>query len=320
MRCFTPLDAYQPDGEFGDRRLVFSERAGYSPITIRCGQCIGCRLAKSKTWGVRCMHENQMHADSSFITLTFNDEHLPLDCSLHYRDFQLFIKRLRKYFSHVDDYGNLWRLPIRYFMCGEYGSLRKRPHFHACVFGCFFSDRVLFSRLSSGSNLYTSKILDGLWSDDDGKSIGFASVGDVTFESAAYVARYITKKVFGDVANEHSAYRYVDDYGEVHYRSPEFAHMSLKPGIGAKWFERYYKELFPRDHVIVAGRKCSVPKYYDRLLAADHFDLDFVDLDTLDFSRFEKAMRSVVDASSARLEAQRVVAESLLSFKCRTLE
>lgn len=304
--CCSPLQAWKPD--LGGS-LIFSERAGYSPLTIRCGQCIGCRLDRSCQWAIRCMHENQMHEESAFITLTYDDKHLPVDNSLHYRDFQLFMKRLRRFYS--------LRQRIRFFMCGEYGELRARPHFHACIFGIRFDDRVLFKRLSSGCCLYTSDILTSLWSDSDGLPIGFSSVGDVTFESAAYIARYIVKKQFGDMANEHSVYRYVDDYGEVHYRMPEFAHMSLKPGIGYEWFQKFYPEVFPRDHVIVGGRKSAVPKYYDRLLAANDFGFD---LDAIEFERFKKGLRGLEDSTPARLKARETVARALLAFKSRTLE
>lgn len=249
-----------------------------------------------------------MHDESCFVTLTYDDDHLPVDNSLHYRDFQLFMKRLRRFYSE--------RQRLRFFMCGEYGELRARPHFHACIFGCRFDDRVLFKRMSSGSNLYTSDILTRLWSDSNGIPIGFSSVGDVTFESAAYVARYIVKKQFGDVANEHSVYRYVDDYGEVHYRSPEFAHMSLKPGIGYTWFQKFHSDVFPRDFVVVGGRECSVPKYYDRLLASNNFGYD---LDSLEFARYERSMRGLADTTPARLRVREIVAKANLAFKCRTL-
>lgn len=306
--CCRPLEAYKPDA---GGSLVFYERAGYSPLSIRCGQCIGCRLDRSCQWAVRCMHEAQMHNECMFITLTYNDKNLPLDSGLHYEDFQLFMKSLRDRYAHYDDYGNYWRLPIRFFMCGEYGDLRQRPHFHACIFGLRFDDLRMYKRLSSGSNLYTSDILSEIW----GK--GFTSVGDVTFESAAYIARYVVKKVFGDVANEHSAYKYVDDYGEVHFREAEFAHMSLKPGIGYRWFQKFYPEVFPRDEVIVNGRKATVPKYYKKLLDKNDFGFD---IDAIDFERFKRSLCVGEDGTPARLKVRETVAKALLAFKVRTLE
>lgn len=259
---------------------------------------------------MRCLHESKCYEKNCFVTLTYDDEHLPANHSLTYVDFQLFMKRLRKYYSHRDDYNNLWRLPIRFFACGEYGDQTKRPHYHACLFGTDFADRVFDRRLASGSALHSSKILSSLWTH------GFCSVGDVTFESAAYVARYIMKKRFGDVANEHSHYRFVDDYGEIHYREPEFARMSLKPGIGAPWYAKYSSEVYPRDEVIVRGKRLKPPKFYDTLL-------DSRDFDTYEFvlyARSKKALQLAEDATPARLKVRERVARAGLNVKRRTLE
>lgn len=309
MRCVSPISAFKPD--VGGGKLVFSERAGYSPLTIGCGQCVTCRLSRSRYWAIRCLHESQMHPFSSFITLTYDDKYLPVDRGLHYVDYQLFMKRVRKFFSHRDDFKNCWRQRIRFFMCGEYGELLARPHFHACLFGAFFDDRKVYKELPSGSTLWTSDALARLW------PCGFSSIGDVTFESAAYVARYVMKKRFGDVANEHSHYKYVDDCGEVHYREPEFAHMSLKPGIGATWFKKFHGDVYPRDFVVVGGLKCKPPKYYDRLLAANDFG---VDLDNLEFERYKKSLIGLEDSTPDRLRVLETVTKARLSFKVRTLE
>lgn len=305
MRCVRPIQAWQPDD---GGKLVFSERANHRPLTIRCGQCIGCRLHRSCGWAIRCLHESQMHKWSSFITLTYNDEFVPVDRSLRYSDFQKFMRRCRKHFRCE-------RQRIRFFMCGEYGDDFGRPHFHACLFGAFFPDRVLFKRSDSGSNVYTSEILSKLWSDPDtGRPIGFASVGDVTFESAAYVARYVVKKVTGNAADEH--YKFVTSDGEVCWRVPEFTRMSLKPGIGADWFKKYWPEVYPRDHVIVGGRKLKPPRYYDRLLAANESDLS----EYLEFLRYVKSGSTDVDNTEDRLRAIEIVAKARLRFKVRTLE
>lgn len=300
MMCISPIQAWKPD--IGGK-LVFSERRDHSPLTINCGQCIECRLARSRDWACRCIHESQMHEFSSFVTLTYDDDHVPVDYSLRYVDFQLFMKRLRKHFDSE-------RQRIRFFMCGEYGDDRGRPHFHACLFGAFFRDRVLFKRMDSGSSLYTSNLLGSLW------PFGFSSVGDVTFESAAYVARYVMKKVFGDVADFNSVYKYVDCYGEVHYRMPEFCHMSLKPGIGATWFDKFGPEVFPADYVVIGGRKLKPPKYYMRRLEDSDFDL----ADYLQLVRSKKAEALAVDATPERLRARGIVTTAGLSFKRRTLE
>ena len=110
-----------------------------------------------------------------------------------------------------------------------------------------------------GAILYRSATLEKLW------PFGFSSVGEVTFESAAYVARYILKKINGDLADEH--YKFIDtETGEITHRRPEFTKMSLKPGIGAGWFEKWHGDVYPNDYVITRGAKSRPPKYYDSLL------------------------------------------------------
>lgn len=295
MACFHPLQAWQTDsGE-----VVFVERGKIArTLELPCGQCVGCRLERSRQWAVRCMHESQMHEHNVFITLTYDDDHLPFDSSLNYRHFQLFLKRLRKL-----------KGPFRYYMCGEYGELTARPHYHACLFGVFFEDRELYRELPSGSKIYTSKTLEGLW------SFGYSSIGDVTFESAAYVARYIMKKVTGRNAEEH--YKIVDDMtGEIYDRVPEFTRMSLKPGIGYTWFEKYKSEVYPHDRVIIRGREMKPPKYYDRLLALEAGDMS----DMIEFDRYLKSLDSRENNSDDRLAVRETVVKAKLKSKLRGLE
>ena len=135
--------------------------------------------------------------------------------------------------------------------------MHQRPHYHACLFGYDFPDRVYFKKSQSGDKLYTSKLLESLW------PYGNHLIGDVTFESAAYIARYCVQKVTGQAAEEH--YRVVTEDGEIIDRVPEFNHMSLKPGIGSRWLERFKSDVYPRDYVVIRGVKTKPPKYYDRL-------------------------------------------------------
>lgn len=292
MACFHPLKAFQL--ESGE--VVFSERGRvFRSLELPCGQCIGCRLERSRQWAVRCMHESQMHENSSFITLTYSDELLESP-SLQYRDYQLFMKRLRKKYPQC-----------RFYMCGEYGEDFQRPHFHACIFGVYFADRKFFRRLPSGSNIYTSNELDSLW----GK--GFASVGDVTFESAAYIARYCMKKVTGDAAAKHYEC-VVAETGEIVQRVPEFNKMSLKPGIGATWLEKFGSEVYPRDYVVVNGVKAKPPRYYDqRAEDVAKFEIEYVQM-----LRLEKAHASV-DNTPDRLAVREKCVNARLQFKKRSV-
>ena len=258
MPCYHPLSAYQ----CADGSIVFQERRWFNTVktlSLPCGQCIGCRLERSRQWAMRCMHEAQLHENNCFITLTYDNTHLPSDGSLHYRDFQLFIKRLRKKFGNNK---------IRYYMAGEYGENFGRPHFHACIFGHDFHDKKLWKRSSSGSMLYRSNDLELLW------PFGYSSIGDVNFESAAYVARYIMKKVTGHNSKQH--YTEIDSQtGEITTRKPEFNKMSLKPGIGFEWYKKYKSDVYPHDYVIIKGQKVRPPKFYDKKYKLDNpFEFD----------------------------------------------
>jgi hypothetical protein len=152
---------------------------------------------------------------------------------------------------------------VRFYMAGEYGENFGRPHFHACIFGYDFHDKKLWKRTPSGSLIYRSDYLEELW------SLGYSSIGDVNFESAAYVARYIMKKITGKNADEH--YQKVDDLtGEIINRKPEFNKMSLKPGIGLEWIKRYKSDVYPHDHVIIRGKEVKPPKYYDKFYSKEN--------------------------------------------------
>lgn len=249
MPCYHPLKGYRSAvvNPSGKRSIVFSPRDGFvdQPVELPCGQCIGCRLERSRQWAIRCVHEASLYERNCFVTLTYDNEHLPKDGSLDVRHFQLFMKRLRKEFSDQR---------IRFFHCGEYGETFKRPHYHACLFNFDPGDKVLWS-VRDGVRLYTSENLSELWSQ------GFVTVGDVTFESAAYVARYITKKVTGALAESH--YVDISPSGEVlAERKPEYITMSRRPGIGKGWYEKYGYATFPSDFVVMRGMKMKPPKFY----------------------------------------------------------
>ena len=154
---------------------------------LRCGQCMECRLAYSREWAIRITHESQMHGSNCFLTLTYDDEHLPRYGQLVKRDLQLFFKRLRKYAGR-----------FRYVAAGEYGEQNRRPHFHAAIFGLDFSgDRVLYATSVRGDNTFVSPLVGKAW----GMStfpMGH-TIGSLTFESAAYIARYNTVIVVVDL-------------------------------------------------------------------------------------------------------------------------
>jgi hypothetical protein len=285
MACFHPLQAYQTS----DGSIIFSERKGdvVRSLSLPCGQCWGCRLERSRQWAVRCMHEASLHDQNCFITLTYDNDHCPSDRSLNYGDFQRFMKRFRKKFKGST---------IRFYMAGEYGEKFERPHFHACIFGFNFPDLTLWKRTPSGALIYRSKSLEDLW------PFGYSSVGDVTFESAAYVARYVMKKRTGKGIGDH--YETTDmETGEIKDRVPEFNRMSLKPGIGANWFKRYHTDIYPHDYVVVNGRETRPPKFYDKKFA-EQFPEEF---EQLQFQRFVDAVDRFEDNTDERLAVKEQV-------------
>lgn len=255
MACFHPIQGYR---RRDDRGIGWrpSEVWIDQPMTVPCGQCIGCRLENSRQWAVRMMHEAQMHELSWFVTLTYDNKHLPEWGSLDLKHFQGFINKLRKARP---------KQKIRYFHCGEYGDEGGRPHYHAALFGVDFPDRR--AGMHRGEHrTWTSAELDQLW----GK--GFCEIGSLTFQSAGYIARYVTKKVTGKRADTH--YERVDPKtGEIRRIQREYATMSRNPGIGSSWFDRYASEVYPSDEVVMRGKAAKPPRYYDKRLEASNPDL-----------------------------------------------
>lgn len=292
MPCYHPMTAFRsrsgrsPNGLWP---IVFNVKEGYQdlPVELPCGKCIGCRLERSRQWAVRCIHENSMHEKSCFITLTYDNEHLNR-CkggSLNKKDFQLFMKRLRKHFKDQQ---------IRFFHCGEYGEKLNRPHHHACIFGINFDeDRILF-RQTKDFKLYISQKLRKIW------PYGHNTIGDVTFESAAYVARYITKKITGDKAEEH-----------YQGREPEYITMSRKPGIARLWWDKYKKDVLSQDKLIVRNNLTTRPgKYYDNLYHMEN---------PKDMERIKSIRKSNIDALENSYERLRVK-EKIKQIKFKQLK
>lgn len=203
-------------------------------IDVPCGKCIECRIARSREWSLRIMQECVVHKQNCMVTLTYDRDHLPENGDLVYRDFQLFMKRLRKKVGKV-----------RFFMCGEYGDCRGRPHFHCILFGYDFPDRYYFKTDRKGVRIDRSPLLETLW------TAGYSSVVSVTMEVARYCAVYLQKPPKDG-------------------RKRPFVHMSLRPGIG-------YYSITPRslisDKIYVQGKMGRLPRYYLKVLEREGFDV-----------------------------------------------
>lgn len=270
MPCYHPIVGYYSKdlNDSGKRSIVFQIKYAFDDkiIKVPCGRCVGCRLERSRQWAVRIMHEASLFKNNCFITLTYDSDHLPMvgfsDVpTLRKKDFQDFMKRFRHHYcgiqSVVDPLSGEESNPIRFYSCGEYGDKNGRPHFHACIFNFQFDDLVPF-RKSGEFMLYKSAKLSALW-----QNKGHVSIGSLTFESAAYTARYIMKKMLGGGQELYDVY--VDlSTGEVLRRVPEFCDMSRRPGVGSYWIDKYLSDVYPSDEVITRGKPSRPPKYYDR--------------------------------------------------------
>lgn len=297
MVCYYPLQGYRARyvNDSGRRPVVFNRNDGFSdmPVSVPCGQCIGCRLERSRQWAIRCVHEAQLYQDNCFITLTYSNEYLPVDGSLDITHFQKFMKRLRKRFGKG----------IRYFHCGEYGAKYRRPHYHAILFNFDFKDKYLWKE-ENAFKLCRSPVLERLW------PFGHSSVGTATFESAAYVARYILKKVNGDAADAHYLGGLDVDSGEVFKLKPEYTTMSRRPGIGKAWFDKYKDDVFPYDEVVLLKRgKMRPPKYYDFLYEL----VDPKDMARIKACRKSKFKDFAQDYTAFRLDVRKQVKEKQIS-------
>jgi hypothetical protein len=251
VTCFQPLKGYRSihRGDSGKPLITFNPLKAINnlnPISLPCGQCIGCRLDRAQQWAIRCYHEASMYQHNAFVTLTYDNTHIPANYSLSIREWQLFMKKLRKHFAPSK---------IRFFACGEYGPKTLRPHYHALLFNCYFQDQKLLKTLPNNQKLYTSEILTSLW------SYGLPTIGSVNYQTAGYCARYVVKKWTGKLADNH--YFRVSPIDGKQYRvMPEFSVQSRMPGLGTTWFEKYKSDCFPSDFLMVDGHKVPVPRFY----------------------------------------------------------
>lgn len=299
MACFHPREGFRAKtvNESGKRSIVFSRTNAFTdlPVTVPCGQCTGCRLEHSRQWAIRMTHEASLYESNCFITLTYSDEYLPANHSLAVRPLQLFLKRLRK------KYGK----NVRFFACGEYGEQYFRPHFHLCLFNMDFPDKYPFKQ-SRDNILYRSPSLEKLW------PYGHSSIGEMTFQSAAYCARYIMKKITGEVAEEY--YEWIDQHGEIHTLKPEFTTQSRQPGLARGWLEQYLADVYPEDFIIMNGKKVKPPKAYDKYYELVQPD----DLKKLKRSRKTGAKKHTANNTRDRLAVREKILQRKLDRLKRT--
>lgn len=233
--CTSPREAgYNASGQITFSKKQYNkELAGFQ---IPCGQCVECKLERARDWAVRCVHEADSHKENSFITLTYSPENLPSDGKVSKKHFQDFMKRLREAFPNNE---------IGYLACGEYGSKTKRPHYHACLFGIDFPDKKFVRTSDRGDKVYNSEELTKIWKH------GHTEIGQVTFQSAGYVARYVLKKQKDE---------------------PEYIPFQLsskKRAIGKKWLQENWRDVFTHGELILKdGTRTKIPRYYEKWFKA----------------------------------------------------
>lgn len=272
MACYEPIIAYEVKNaktDTGKKVIIFKDDPNKetTEIAIPCGKCIGCRMDYSKEWQVRIVKEAEQWKDNVFLTLTYNNENLPTKDVINAKtgeittghplrpeDFRDFIKRLRKEYDRKFEHTG-----IRYYACGEYGSKGMRPHYHAALFNIdvtAFNDVKKIGVSGAGYPIFTSERIEKIW----GK--GFITIGELTAESAAYIARYMLKKQKGPEKEW-----YYESQGLV----PEMTRSSTHNGIAHDYIIENAEKLAGSDALYVPRRnkkplKHKVPEYGMRIL------------------------------------------------------
>lgn len=291
MTCRAPLEAARKKGSKGKPIIYKRGRRpknmaeSYEMLDLPCKQCIGCRLEKTRVMAARMMHEAAYWEEmwgrySIFLTLTYNDQHLPMYGTLVKEHAQNFLKRLRRYIKPEK---------LRYYAVGEYGSTcpdheiekcsicgpLQRPHYHMILFGWAPAEREYLGD-REGYPIYRADIIEKAWRKTvkpghKKTEIGSHEFGPCTYEACQYVARYLIDKQIGnnqDTADHYAKYLWqIDTWVDL---PPEFAIISKggntgKKGIGYQWYEQYRTDIYPQDECPIPGRTNvgKPPRYYD---------------------------------------------------------
>lgn len=259
MSCFHPLRAWKVGDSITFRRPK-KQGANCEELQLPCSKCIGCLLDKASDYAVRCWCEAKNWENNCFITLTYNNKNLPENGMLCKKDVQDFMKRLRYFHEGIEEWTNPQtgkrEKPIRYLLCGEYGpNGTHRPHYHILIFN-WRPEKLKFWKYNfRGEKLYKCDELykkdpkkPGIW----GK--GFVTVGDLTYESACYVARYCSKKLFKGIKHE------TLKKAEI---QPEFILLSRNGGIGLKYWQEHKNQIL-NTGIMIKQKNKRIPKYFER--------------------------------------------------------
>lgn len=268
--CYHMIKAWQPRPEYKNelpKEIKFSRPRSeykYQEIKVACGQCIGCRLKYSRDWATRiALEAAKTPGRNWFLTLTYSDENLPIKESINTetgelvygatllpKDLQDFLKRLRRHWDY-----HYKENKIKFYGCGEYGELYERPHYHVCLMNMTIREETLEKWFINHeyNQIWKSEEIEKIW----GK--GIVGVGEVTWSSAAYVARYMIKKQKGPNAKW---------FYDSQAKEPEFVRMSRNPGLAREYAEKQLEEIYKNDEIILPGKKAKKvkpPRYFDNL-------------------------------------------------------
>lgn len=278
MPCYHPIPASQASP---GQRVKLLPPIGEAHLLLPCGKCLGCRAARAREWGERCRHEAACHDFNTFVTLTYDDAHLPAE--LMPGHLAEFVRAVRQAVRRGDDSLLSDRSrSVRFFASGEYGDINDRPHYHMIFFNLGCADKQIIA----GDEFFSARLTE-LW------SRGSVRCGSVSGRSASYVAGYTAKKLS------------CDRDGVV--RQGPFLRCSRKPGIGLPWVRTYAEDLARGSVVTVDGQEMPIPRYYRKLLAGS------ATLESAEFRVHERSKGR--DRSAARLEAAEKVHQSLVSLK-----
>lgn len=272
MPCEHPRDAWRPT--IGGPIHFNQPRNGhtYTKIEIPCGTCILCQQEKARQWAVRITHEAKQWDESSFLTLTYDEDNIPTYGSLQYEDLQKFWKRLRKQIG-----------PLRYYAVGEYGDESLRPHYHACLFGHAFTEKRTILR-EGAQMLWTNKQILEAW------GMGHVSVGALNFQTAQYTASYVLKKL----VSKQKYVRVDEETGELIPLEQPRSFMSRN--LARQWWDSYGHHTTAHDIVVINGKKQKPPKAYDRWLG----EVDEKKLEEIKETRKENAVAETQEQRTAR--------------------
>lgn len=301
-----------------DGKTHYRKGLNWEAFSLPCGKCLHCRLQLARAKAIRCVHQAKQSNYNCFLTLTYDNAHIPGDGSYNKNHPVAFVKKLRdklcrdlgcriKYSSL--DTGKvrsfyIHRCPkIKTFGCAEYGEQLSRPHFHLIIFGWYPPDakykELSGNRWSEKTNkIYTSEILTKLWEH------GFHSIGDLTLESAQYVAGYVTKKIGGERAKDH-------------YKNlPPERTICNSQGIGLEWLKKYYFDLLINNSVVHNGKELPIPTFYIRKLK----DIDPVCYEELKKIRIDAIKYIDLDSTRDRVLTRYQIQEKMFSEKKRSYE